>query len=183
MYPRGVNLRDRNKNKMPRERGPEHKHFGGADGLITETVHGVPKYYWRCNFCKGTIGGKIFPNAKARIHLSGDKSLRNGMIVTVCPRAPDEIKEQFVGIIKHKEAQKKLKLQKRKRAEELRRSNSLSSPAKQTRLGFGKHNSMSDEDVDEAWGRAFFGLDIAWNKINKSLFRSAIEATKNCKPT
>ena len=106
MYPRGVNLRDRNKNKMPRERGPEHKHFGGADGLITETVHGVPKYYWRCNFCKGTIGGKIFPNAKARIHLSGDKSLRNGMIATVCPRAPDEIKEQFVGIIKHKEAQK-----------------------------------------------------------------------------
>ena len=105
------------------------------------------------------------------------------MIASVCPRAPEQIRQQFCAIIKEKEEEKKLKAQKRKRAEELRRSNSLSSPAKQIKLGFGKINALGDDDVDEAWGRAYFGLDIAPFKIDKPLFRAAIDATKEAKPT
>ena len=37
---------------------------------------------------------------------------------------------------------------------------------------------LPDDEVDDAWGRAFFGLDIAANKASTELFREAIAATK-----
>ena len=167
---------------MPREIGPERDHFGGEDGLIVETTSGGrSKYYWRCVHCRYTIGGRVFPNARARIHLSGDKSLRNGLISQVCTQAPAEVKEKFVALVKKKQSERNAKLQKRKRVDELKRSNSWSSPSKQSKLGF--RNAMTNEDVDEAWGRAFFGLDIAPSKIDKDLFRVAIEATQQSKST
>ena len=47
------------RNKMPREPGPERAHFGGEDGLITEiTTGGRRKYFWRCMYCSFIIGGK-----------------------------------------------------------------------------------------------------------------------------
>ena len=35
--------------------------------------------------------------------------------------------------------------------------------------------------MDDAWGKAFFGLDIAGNKIDAPLFKEAIAATKSAK--
>ena len=166
---------------MPRGVGPERAHFGGEDGLVSEITNGVTKYLWRCIHCGYEIGGKVFPNAKARIHLSGDNSLRNGIISQVCTRASDDIKKKFVAIIKEKQEQKDFKVAKRKRAQELKRSNSWSSPAKQSKLGLNKRNTLKDRDVDDAWGRAFFGLDISFRKIDKPLFRSAIEASQKSK--
>jgi len=40
---------------------------------------------------------------------------------------------------------------------------------------------MHDDAVDNAWGEAFFGLDIAARKIEHPLFRGAIEATQRSK--
>ena len=167
---------------MPREPGPERAHFGGEEGLITEiTAGGRRKYFWRCMHCSFIIGGKVFPNAKARIHLSGDKSLRNGIISQVCDKVSAEDAAKFVAIVKQKNSEREQIRQKRKRADELKRSSSWSSPSKQAKLGF--RTRLNDEDVDEAWGRAFFGLDIAPNKIDQDLFRIAMEASQHSKAT
>ena len=69
--------------KMPREVGPEKRHFGGEDGLITETTGGPTRHFWRCVFCNWEMGGENFQNNKARIHLSGDHNLRNGLVSIV----------------------------------------------------------------------------------------------------
>ena len=88
---------------MSRELGPERSHFGGENGLITETQgDGRPKYYWRCQHCGFLLGGKVFPNAKARIHLSGNKDLRNGIISKVCPKVSPEDAAKFTAIVKQK---------------------------------------------------------------------------------
>ena len=163
---------------MGRTLGPERAHFGGEDGLITLDQNGKLSHYWRCNFCGFSLGGKVFPNSKARIHLSGDESLRSGLISKICSRAPDKIKKQFQRICNEKNVDREARLQSRKRAAELLKSNEFSSPAKQTRLSVGRKNLLSSEQVDLAWGKAFFGLDIAINKIDKDWFRDAIEATK-----
>jgi len=82
---------------MPRKLGPERSHF---DGPIQETQsNGSSRYFWRCNYCKYEIGGQTFQNRKARIHLSGDLKLRNGIVANVCERAPEEIKEQFGALV------------------------------------------------------------------------------------
>ena len=84
------------------------------------------------------IGGKNFPNVKARIHLSGDPSLRNGMISTVCSSAPNEVKVQFINLVRAKRLEKEERFRKRKRRDELMKSHQLSSsPLKQTRLAVG----------------------------------------------
>ena len=70
--------------------------------------------------------------------------------------------------------------EKRKRKQEL-----LASPkpaAKQTKLQISPARSLTDDVVDDIWGRAFFGLDIAPNKSNNDLFREAITATKRSQP-
>ena len=87
--------------QMVRIIGPERDHFGGEDGLCTEICNGKCSYYWKCMYCNFQIGGKNFPNVKARIHLSGDPSLRNGMISTVCSNAPNEVnsKVQFRNLV------------------------------------------------------------------------------------
>ena len=59
-------------------------------------------------FCGFEIGGKCFPNQKARVHLSGDKSLKTGLISTVCSSAPDDIKTQFSMIEKKKECRNRI---------------------------------------------------------------------------
>ena len=47
--------------KMTREIGQEKTHFGGRDGLITETTGGWHKHnFWRCEFCSWELGGKTF---------------------------------------------------------------------------------------------------------------------------
>ena len=118
---------------MPRQVGPEKEHFGGEDGLYTEIVHGKTKYFWKCNHCNWELGGKNFQNSKVGIHLSGDPSLRNGLISVVCPRAPDEVKRRFTLLEQSKRMEKQLRCQKRKR--DLTLLNSQNSPvAKQTRL-------------------------------------------------
>ena len=80
---------------MGREAGPERAYFGGKDGLVVEKSGGITKYYWRCNFCGFKLGGKHLQNRRARIHLSGDSSLRNGTISQLCTMAPDKIKKKF----------------------------------------------------------------------------------------
>ena len=84
--------------KMPREVGPEKRPFGGEDGLITESTGGRTRHFWRCAFCNWEMGGKNFQNNKARIHLSGDHNLRNGLVSIVCNGAPDNIKEKFAAL-------------------------------------------------------------------------------------
>ena len=167
---------------MPREAGPERAHFGGENGLITEIANGKPRYFWRCMHCNHEIGGKVFPNARARIHLSGDPDLRNGMVSQVCQQAPEEIKTQFALLHRTKLMAAENKAKKRKRAKELMRSkfasaNGVNSPAKQQKLQF-MPKMLHDDDVDDAWGRAFFGLDIATHKVQNDLFKEAIECTK-----
>lgn len=109
-------------NRMPRRVGPERAHFGGEDGLITELRNGKVTYSWKCDFCGWKMGGKQFANAKARIHLSGENSLRNGVITKVCSRAPAEIKEQFVLLERQKRLEKTQWTATRKRAAELMNS-------------------------------------------------------------
>jgi len=120
-------------------------------------------------------------DTQARVHLSGDPSLRNGLISQVCTKAPDAVKIQFTALTKQKLADKSRKQVKRKRMGELMRSNSWGSPSKQSKLEITARSSMADQAVDNAWGRAFFGLDVAINKVDHPLFREAIEATKQAK--
>ena len=143
---------------MPRQVGPEREHFGGEDGLHTEIAHGKTRFFWKCNFCNWELGGQNFQNSKARIHLSGDASLRNGMISVVCPLAPDDVKRQFTlleQIEQTKRMETALKRQKRKRGMELLNC-SLNSPStKQTKLRAAPP-ALVDDDVDDSWGEAFF---------------------------
>ena len=145
---------------MPKRCGPERNNFGGEFGLITETrSNGKPRYYWRCSHCNFELGGKVFPNEKARIHLSGDASLRNGMIAVVCPRASEDVQQQFREIIAEKRAAKLKEKQCRKRARELTSAilqSASASPAKQSKLFLKRGKQLEDDEVDEAWARAFF---------------------------
>ena len=76
---------------------------------------------------------------------------------------------------------KKLKDSQRKRARKLLHSRFDGSPVtKQSRLPFSP-KALSRDEVDDAWGEAFFGLDIAAYKIDNLLFREAIAATRKCK--
>ena len=171
---------------MPKKLGPERAHFGGEFGLITESRQdGSAKYYWRCVHCNFHIGGKIFANVKARIHLSGDPGLRSGIISQVCTRAPEEVQKKFRAIVARKAEQKAQRLSVRKRARELVEAQFSASPVKQYKLYLGRRprETLLDEDeVDQAWGRAFFTLDIAHSKIDQDFFREAIAASKLSKP-
>ena len=85
---------------MPRKLGPERAHF---DGPIKEThANGTSRNYWRCNYCLFEIGGKCFQNQKARIHLSDNVTLRNGVVAKICTAAPEHVKEQFSDLVKEK---------------------------------------------------------------------------------
>ena len=163
---------------MPREAGPERKHFGGENGLIHESGPGYDKYFWKCVHCGWQLGGKVFPNGKARIHLSGDNLLRNGSIAKVCDKAPEAVQKKFATICRAKFAAKEAELLCRKRAAALLQAEKFGSPAKQTKLGFRTKQELPDEAVNLYWAKAVFGLDIASNKIDKDFFREAIEATK-----
>ena len=100
LSPRGVNKKSGFFKLMPRKLGPERAHFNGP---IKETQSsGTSRYFWRCKYCAYEIGGQVFQNRKARIHLSGDLKLRNGIVANVCQRAPDEIKEQFSALVEEK---------------------------------------------------------------------------------
>lgn len=169
---------------MPRHVGPERAHFGGVNGLITETQNGCTTYSWKCMHCGWKLGGKNFQNVKARIHLSGDLSLRNGMISKVCDKAPPEIQKQFTALEKEKRIGKDQQSRSRKRAQELLQSSPAIVPSKksrlQQRLPFVSE-ILSGEQVDDAWALCFFGLDIAPNKLIQPLFREAITATQKSK--
>ena len=164
---------------MPHDTGPEREHFGGEDGLYTEICGGKVRNFWKCIHCNWELGGKNFQNSKARIHLSGDPALRNGIISNVCPTAPDEVKQQFRELEQIKRSEKTVRDQRKSRMRKLLDSKSPS-PAKQTRLGFKIHD-LTDDEVDDAWGEAFFGLDIACGKIENPLFKEAIVATQRSK--
>lgn len=167
---------------MPREVGPERNHFGGEGGLVTVTHLGRTRYFWRCDYCNWQMGGKHFQNGKARIHLSGDASLRNGMISTVCHAAPDNVKKKFSDLERLKRQQKQKRFAKRQRANELlKKSSDGTPPQKQSKL-LGYRTKVNAEEVDKAWGQAFFGLDIPAAKIDHELFREAIELTKRSRP-
>ena len=163
---------------MPREVGPEKRHFGGEDGLISETTGGHTRCFWRCAFCNWEMGGENFQNNKARIHLSGDHTLRNGLVSQVCNAAPDNIKQKFTALERLSRISKAKKKAKRQRAKELLGGNkkSKNSPTRQSKLGY--RNKVSAEEVDLAWGEAFFGCDIPVAKIDHPLFREAIAMTK-----
>ena len=162
---------------MPREVGQEKRHFGGKDGLITETTGGKTRNFWRCEFCSWELGGKNFQNNKARIHLSGDHSLRNGLVSRVCIAAPDDIKQKFSALERVSRENKLNRKAKRSRGKELLGANKKAkSPTIQSKLAY--RSKATAEEVDHAWGEAFFGLDIAPNKIDHPLFREAIAKTK-----
>ena len=170
---------------MVRTMGPERAHFGGAGGLITVTQDGVNSYYWECMHCGWRVGGKNFQNNKARIHLSGDATLRNGLITQVCTKASKEVQQEFAKLERDKRLEKSIKVMSRKRAAELNLIKKYSSPAgkkrrRQSSIPF-KKDRLCNDDVDNAWAHAFFGLDIAPNKINHVLFRESIAATMKAK--
>ena len=171
---------------MGRKLGPEKAYFGGDDGLVTEVTGGATRYFWRCMFCGFEIGGKCFPNQKARVHLSGDSSLKTGLISTLCTNAPEDIKVQFTVLEKAKRAERANQLATRKRGAELMKSSPTLPSGKrkrvQAKLQFPSTQRVSDAHVDDAWGRAFFGLDIPGNKLSDPLFKEAITATRNAKP-
>ena len=168
---------------MPRDVGPERRYFGGEGGLITETHLGRTRFFWRCQFCNWQVGGKNFQNAKARIHLSGDPSLRNGIVAFVCPTAPDDVKKKFADLERAKREQKQKRFAKRQRAQELLGQNEKAAsgtpPQKQSKLRY--RNRATAEEIDKAWGEAFFGLDIPAHKVDRPLFREAIRLTKKAK--
>ena len=165
---------------MPKGVGPERRHFGGGHDLITETQGSKTKYYWKCMYCDYILGGKSFQNKKSHIHLSGDTSFRTGLIVKVCTAAPDEVKAEFKLLEMTKRLEKEQIVKKRKRAEELLKCKKISTtpPSKQSKLYLRNTTTLSNDQVDEAWDTAFFGLDIPVTKIVNPLFREDIEATK-----
>ena len=166
---------------MPREVGPERAHFGGELGLITETSLGRTRFFWRCSYCSWEMGGKNFQNNKARIHLSGDMNLRSGLLSQVCSAAPDNIKQQFSALERVSRDNKQRRAAKRKRAKELLSANKSAdknTPIKQSRL---RYRRVTGEEVDHAWGEAFFGCDITVNKVDHPLFRQTIMMTKKNK--
>ena len=167
---------------MSREVGPERAFFGGEDGLYTEICAGKKaRHYWKCMFCNWELGGKNFQNSKARIHLSGDPSLRNGLISNVCGSAPDEVKERFRLLEQSKRVETEQRAKKRKRMGELlNKTASPATAARQSRLSIGEP-TLTDDKVDDTWGEAFFGLDISISKITQPLFREAIATTKRSK--
>ena len=155
---------------MSREIGPERTHFGGENGLVQETVRGVTKCYWRCSYCSFQMGGRCFQNMKTRIHLSGDVSLRNWCVGTVCPTAPDDVKKQFALLVQEKRLHNNINRAKRKWQQELMHATPpKKSGCTQSKLRISPH-SLQDEVVDNTWGSAFFGLDIAVNKICNPAF-------------
>ena len=160
---------------MPRVLAPEREHFGGEDGLFSESCNGRTRHFWRCKYCNWEMGGKNFQNNKARIHLSGDPLLRNGMISRVCERAPDDVKQKFTQLEYKKRETTRKKAEKRKRAQELLQRKRFKS--EQSTLD-GRKCDISDDAVDAAWGQFVFGLDVAINKIANPLFRRAIDMTK-----
>ena len=147
-------------------------------------MHGKTKYFWECIFCKVRLGGKIFPNRRARIHLSGDPALRCGIVARVCTAAPVDVKAMFSALVVEKRTTKAVTDQKRKRADQIKKAKrARNSPtAKQSKLTL-RPKALEDDEVDEAWGRAFFGLDIPVQKIQQPLFREAIAATRQSKRT
>ena len=170
-----------NLSRMPRKIGPERAHFGG---LVTETHdNGTRRYYWRCNYCPFQLGGQVFQNRKARIHLSGDTKLRNGIVATVCQTAPKAVKEEFTLLVQQKRQSMDVQRQKRKRQNELLQcaASTVKPVAKQSKLRMSPAR-LEDEEVNEAWGKAFFCLDIPVNKVCTPAFREAIAATKRSKP-
>ena len=165
--------------RMPRKAGPERKHFGGEGGMITETQNGVVSYYWKCMYCGWKVGGKYFQNKKARVHLSGDPDLRNGLITEVCQKAPEVVKQEFALLERQKRVEQQQLVASRKRALELL-SMSKTKHKKQKSLPF-QRAVVPNDVVDDAWALAFFGLDIAPSKISSLLFRDAIATTIKAK--
>lgn len=149
--------------------------------MITEISNGTTKHYWKCIHCGFVLGGKVFKNAKARIHLSGNAELRCGQVAKVCRNAPGDVKQLFEALERKKREERDLATQKRKRAQTILKTKLLSPPTKQSKLRIGGGNCLDNDAVDEFWGRAFFGLDLPANKIAHPLFREAIAATKRSK--
>ena len=165
---------------MDRKLGAERGHF---DGLFVEKVGGVERNFWRCVHCAFEIGGKNFPNSKARIHLSGDARLRNGSISTLCTKAPEDVQHEFAALVLKKRAEKEQRLALKKRAAQLF-SPGTPSPRRKRRQGTLPFLPTTvDDDVDLAWAKAFYGLDIAPAKISNPLFREAIQATQASSPS
>ena len=167
---------------MPKKAGPERSHFGGETGLIMEEVGGIKRYFWRCKYCGWCIGGKTFANQKARIHLAGEPTLKNGLVSQLCPSAPETIRKQMAEAEIERRQKKKATEISRKRGAELmaatppekrQRGGLVQSPLPFTATGRKNH-----EEVDDAWGLAFFGLDIAPHKIDSPLFKEAVYATQ-----
>ena len=164
---------------MPK--GPEREHF---DGLFSETCNtsGKTRHFWRCKFCSWELGGKNFQNNKARVHLSGDPDLRNGLISRVCARTTDIVKVKFTNLEKKKrqESIATCKAEKRKRAMKLLYHNKQKRQKNEQSTLFGGRaiNTVPDDDVDTAWGEFFFGLDVPVRKISHPLFRHAIDMTR-----
>ena len=167
--------------QMPRELAPERQHFGGPDGLISETRLGKTRFFWRCIHCSWEMGGRNFQNNKARIHLSGDPTLRSGLVSRVCTVAPENVKAKFANLERVKRENSKSSREKRRRSEVLlaAKGHADTTPTKQSRLQY--KNKLNNDYIDDAWAEAFFGLDIPARKIDNDLFRRAIAATKRAK--
>ena len=105
------------------------------------------------------------------------------MIVIVCPNAPDDIKKKFSDLEREKRTQRQKTFAKKRRAAELlsqkKNKEGGTPPQKQSKLRY--RTKAAGEEVDKAWGEAFFGLDIAANKIAHPLFREAIRMTRRSK--
>ena len=160
-----------------RKLGAERKHF---DGLFVEKIGSVERNFWKCMHCGHEIGGKGFPNSKARIHLSGDVSLRNGSISVLCMKAPEEVQHEFAALVRKKRAAKEQRIATQKRAAQLMsvvtNMTDTPSPARRKRRRQGTLPFVSttvDDDVDLAWAKAFYGLDIPPAKISNILFFKA----------
>ena len=173
--------------------GPERAHFGGVDGAICVTRGSKTTWYWECIHYKWRIGGKDFQNSKDRVHLSGNVTLRSGLISQLCDKAPEHVKEQFTKLEIKKRKEKIAKSLNRKRAVELLASSpqlatagsaeKLQPKAKrssQSTLPFTSRKLLNSE-VDDVWTRVCFGLNLTPNQIGHELFREAIVATSKSK--
>ena len=133
-------------------------------------------------YCAWKVGGQIFPTEKARVHLSGDATLKTGLITNLCEKAPDIVKKEFATLERNKRLEKNQRVQSAKRAAELMliSPEALKKRKKQKQLPF-KPFALANKNVDDAWALAFVGLDIAPHKIDNPLFRDAIAATMQAK--
>jgi hypothetical protein len=165
---------------IPRKACSSHANFGGTNGCIGDVDHeGNATAHWKCNYCSFKLLSKQFGSAKARIHLSGDVSLRSGLITHVCEAVSTQVMSEMHDLIVLKKKSSAAKSNKtvHKREMIVAKHRTQASAKKQITL-IDMVPNCTATDVDLKVGEMIFGLDITPFKAAHHLFKDAMYAVE-----